>query len=88
MEVRSTFSEYGILGSTAVITNRSGFVPKQLLIITNAFGRFINIRPCSWLVSPTTIANDSVRVAPRIEGIMEIMIRRLGDPFMAATIDE
>ena len=51
----------------------TGFVPKEYSFanyITNAFGQFDNYTPMQLAQYVATIANDGVRVAPRIvEGI-------------------
>lgn len=74
-KLRSTFAEYGLGASTGIdLPNEStGFVPKEYSFanyITNAFGQFDNYTPMQLAQYVATIANDGVRVAPRIvEGI-------------------
>ena len=74
-KLRSTFAEYGLGASTGIdLPNEStGFIPKEYNFanyITNAFGQFDNYTPMQLAQYVATIANDGVRVAPRIvEGI-------------------
>ncbi len=74
-KLRSTFAEYGLGASTGIdLPNEStGFIPKEYNFanyITNAFGQFDNYTPMQLAQYVGTIANDGVRVAPRIvEGI-------------------
>lgn len=74
-KLRSTFAEYGLGASTGIdLPNEStGFIPKEYSFanyITNAFGQFDNYTPMQLAQYVATIANDGVRVAPRIvEGI-------------------
>ena len=74
-KLRSTFGEYG-LGSAAGIDlpdESTGFIPKDYDLanyITNSFGQFDNYTPMQLAQYVATIANDGVRMAPRIvEGI-------------------
>lgn len=74
-KLRSTFAEYGLGASTGIdLPNEStGLIPKEYNFanyITNAFGQFDNYTPMQLAQYVATIANDGVRVAPRIvEGI-------------------
>lgn len=74
-KLRATFSEYGLGASTGIDLpdESTGFVPKEYSFanyITNAFGQFDNYTPMQLAQYVATIANDGVRVAPRIvEGI-------------------
>ena len=74
-KLRSTFAEYGLGASTGIdLPNEStGFIPKEYNFanyITNAFGQFDNYTPMQLAQYVATIANDGVRMAPRIvEGI-------------------
>ncbi|MEN2214881.1 penicillin-binding protein 2B [Streptococcus pneumoniae] len=74
-KLRSTFGEYGLGTATGIDLpdESTGFVPKEYSFanyITNAFGQFDNYTPMQLAQYVATIANDGVRVAPRIvEGI-------------------
>ena len=74
-KLRSTFGEYGLGAATGIDLpdESTGFVPKEYSFanyITNAFGQFDNYTPMQLAQYVATIANDGVRVAPRIvEGI-------------------
>ncbi|WP_078839498.1 penicillin-binding protein PBP2B [Streptococcus pneumoniae] len=74
-KLRSTFGEYGLGSATGIDLpyESTGFVPKDYSFanyITNAFGQFDNFTPMQLAQYVATIANDGVRVAPRIvEGI-------------------
>lgn len=74
-KLRATFSEYGLGAATGIDLpdESTGFVPKEYSFanyITNAFGQFDNYTPMQLAQYVATIANDGVRVAPRIvEGI-------------------
>ena len=74
-KLRSTFAEYGLGASTGIDLpdESTGFIPKDYNFanfITNAFGQFDNYTPMQLAQYVATIANDGVRVAPRIvEGI-------------------
>lgn len=74
-KLRSTFAEYGLGASTGIdLPNEStGLIPKEYNFanyITNAFGQFDNYTPMQLAQYVGTIANNGVRVAPRIvEGI-------------------
>lgn len=74
-KLRSTFAEYGLGASTGIDLpdESTGFIPKEYNFanyITNAFGQFDNYTPMQLAQYVATIANDGVRVAPRIvEGI-------------------
>ena len=71
----ATFGEYGLGAATGIDLpdESTGFVPKEYSFanyITNAFGQFDNYTPMQLAQYVATIANDGVRVAPRIvEGI-------------------
>ena len=74
-KLRSTFGEYGLGSATGIDLpdESTGFIPKDYNFanfITNAFGQFDNYTPMQLAQYVATIANDGVRVAPRIvEGI-------------------
>ena len=74
-KLRATFGEYGLGAATGIDLpdESTGFVPKEYNFanfITNAFGQFDNYTPMQLAQYVATIANDGVRVAPRIvEGI-------------------
>lgn len=74
-KLRATFGEYGLGVATGIDLpdESTGFVPKEYSFanyITNAFGQFDNYTPMQLAQYVATIANDGVRVAPRIvEGI-------------------
>lgn len=74
-KLRSTFGEYGLGTATGIDLpdESTGFVPKEYSFanyITNAFGQFDNYTPMQLAQYVATIANNGVRVAPRIvEGI-------------------
>ena len=74
-KLRSTFGEYGLGSATGIDLpdESTGFIPKDYDFanyITNAFGQFDNYTPMQLAQYVATIANDGVRVAPRIvEGI-------------------
>lgn len=74
-KLRSTFGEYGLGSATGIDLpdESTGLVPKEYNFanfITNAFGQFDNYTPMQLAQYVATIANDGVRVAPRIvEGI-------------------
>ena len=74
-KLRSTFGEYGLGSATGIDLpdESTGFVPKEYSFanyITNSFGQFDNYTPMQLAQYVATIANDGVRVAPRIvEGI-------------------
>lgn len=74
-KLRATFGEYGLGAATGIDLpdEFTGFVPKEYSFanyITNAFGQFDNYTPMQLAQYVATIANDGVRVAPRIvEGI-------------------
>ncbi len=74
-KLRSTFGEYGLGVATGIDLpdESTGFIPKEYDFanyITNAFGQFDNYTPMQLAQYVATIANDGVRVAPRIvEGI-------------------
>ncbi|MDB0075393.1 penicillin-binding protein PBP2B [Streptococcus gwangjuensis] len=74
-KLRATFGEYGLGAATGIDLpdESTGFVPKEYSFanyITNAFGQFDNYTPMQLAQYVATIANDGVRMAPRIvEGI-------------------
>ena len=74
-KLRSTFGEYGLGSSTGIDLpdESTGFIPKDYDLanyITNSFGQFDNYTPMQLAQYAATIANDGVRMAPRIvEGI-------------------
>nr|CAO91656.1 penicillin-binding protein 2B [Streptococcus pneumoniae] len=74
-KLRATFGEYGLGAATGIDLpdESTGFVPKEYSFanyITIAFGQFDNYTPMQLAQYVATIANDGVRVAPRIvEGI-------------------
>ena len=74
-KLRATFGEYGLGAATGIDLpdESTGFIPKDYNFanfITNAFGQFDNYTPMQLAQYVATIANDGVRVAPRIvEGI-------------------
>ena len=74
-KLRSTFGEYGLGAATGIDLpdESTGFIPKEYDFanyITNAFGQFDNYTPMQLAQYVATIANEGVRVAPRIvEGI-------------------
>ena len=74
-KLRATFGEYGLGAATGIDLpdESTGFVPKEYSFanyITNSFGQFDNYTPMQLAQYVATIANDGVRVAPRIvEGI-------------------
>ena len=74
-KLRSTFGEYGLGAATGIDLpdESTGFIPKEYNFanfITNSFGQFDNYTPMQLAQYVATIANDGVRVAPRIvEGI-------------------
>ena len=74
-KLRSTFGEYGLGSATGIDLpdESTGFIPKDYDLanyITNSFGQFDNYTPMQLAQYAATIANDGVRMAPRIvEGI-------------------
>ncbi len=74
-KLRATFGEYGLGAATGIDLpdESTGLVPKEYSFanyITNAFGQFDNYTPMQLAQYVATIANNGVRVAPRIvEGI-------------------
>lgn len=74
-KLRATFGEYGLGAATGIDLpdESTGLVPKEYSFanyITNTFGQFDNYTPMQLAQYVATIANDGVRVAPRIvEGI-------------------
>lgn len=74
-KLRSTFGEYGLGSATGIDLpdESTGFIPKDYELanyITNSFGQFDNYTPMQLAQYVATIANDGVRMAPRIvEGI-------------------
>lgn len=76
-KLRATFSEYGLGASTGIDLpdESTGFIPKEYNFanyITNAFGQFDNYTPMQLAQYVATIANNGVRLAPRIvEGVYD-----------------
>ena len=76
-KLRSTFAEYGLGASTGIDLpdESTGFIPKEYNFanyITNAFGQFDNYTPMQLAQYVGTIANNGVRLAPRIvEGVYD-----------------
>ena len=76
-KLRATFSEYGLGASTGIdLPEESiGFIPKEFDLanyLYNAFGQFDNYTPMQLAQYVATIANNGVRLAPRIvEGIYD-----------------
>ena len=74
-KLRSTFGEYGLGSATGIDLpdESTGFIPKDYDLanyITNSFGQFDNYTPMQLAQYVATIANEGVRMAPRIvEGI-------------------
>lgn len=74
-ELRSTFGEYGLGSATGIDLpdESTGFIPTEYNFanfIANSFGQFDNYTPMQLAQYVATIANNGVRVAPRIvEGI-------------------
>ena len=74
-KLRSTFGEYGLGSATGIDLpdESTGFIPKDYDLanyITNSFGQFDNYTPMQLAQYVATVANNGVRVAPRIvEGI-------------------
>ena len=74
-KLRSTFGEYGLGSATGIDLpdESTGFIPKDYDLanyLTNSFGQFDNYTPMQLAQYVATIANNGVRVAPRIvEGI-------------------
>ena len=74
-KLRSTFGEYGLGSATGIDLpdESTGFIPKDYDLanyITNSFGQFDNYTPMQLAQYVATIANDGVRMAPRIvEGL-------------------
>ena len=74
-KLRSTFGEYGLGSATGIDLpdESTGFIPKDYDLanyITNSFGQFDNYTPMQLAQYVATVANDGVRMAPRIvEGI-------------------
>ena len=76
-KLRSTFGEYGLGVSTGIDLpdESTGFIPKDFDLanyLTNAFGQFDNYTPMQLAQYVATIANNGVRLAPRIvEGVYD-----------------
>ena len=76
-KLRATFSEYGLGASTGIDLpeESTGFIPKEFDLanyLYNAFGQFDNYTPMQLAQYVATIANNGVRLAPRIvEGIYD-----------------
>ena len=76
-KLRSTFGEYGLGVSTGIDLpdESTGFIPKDFDLanyLNNAFGQFDNYTPMQLAQYVATIANNGVRLTPRIvEGIYD-----------------
>ena len=76
-KLRATFSEYGLGAATGIDLpeESTGFIPKEFDLanyLYNAFGQFDNYTPMQLAQYVATIANNGVRLAPRIvEGIYD-----------------
>ena len=76
-KLRATFSEYGLGASTGIDLpdESTGFIPKDFDLanyLNNAFGQFDNYTPMQLAQYVATIANNGVRLAPRIvEGVYD-----------------
>ena len=76
-KLRSTFGEYGLGASTGIDLpdESTGFIPKDYDLanyLNNAFGQFDNYTPMQLAQYVSTIANNGVRLAPRIvEGVYD-----------------
>ena len=76
-KLRSTFGEYGLGVSTGIDLpdESTGFIPKDFDLanyLNNAFGQFDNYTPMQLAQYVATIANNGVRLAPRIvEGVYD-----------------
>ena len=76
-KLRSTFGEYGLGASTGIDLpdESTGFIPKDFDLanyLNNAFGQFDNYTPMQLAQYVATIANNGVRLAPRIvEGVYD-----------------
>ena len=76
-KLRATFSEYGLGASTGIdLPEESiGFIPKEFDLanyLYNAFGQFDNYTPMQLAQYVATIANNGVRLSPRIvEGVYD-----------------
>ena len=76
-KLRSTFGEYGLGASTGIDLpeESTGFIPRDYDLanyLNNAFGQFDNYTPMQLAQYVATIANNGVRLAPRIvEGVYD-----------------
>ena len=76
-KLRATFSEYGLGAATGIDLpeESTGFIPKNFDLanyLYNAFGQFDNYTPMQLAQYVATIANNGVRLAPRIvEGVYD-----------------
>ena len=76
-KLRATFSEYGLGAATGIDLpeESTGFIPKDYDLanyLNNAFGQFDNYTPMQLAQYVATIANNGVRLAPRIvEGVYD-----------------
>ena len=76
-KLRATFSEYGLGASTGIDLpeESTGFIPKEFDLanyLYNAFGQFDNYTPMQLAQYVATIANNGVRLSPRIvEGVYD-----------------
>ena len=76
-KLRATFSEYGLGAATGIDLpeESTGFIPKEFDLanyLYNAFGQFDNYTPMQLAQYVATIANNGVRLSPRIvEGVYD-----------------
>ena len=76
-KLRATFSEYGLGAATGIDLpeESTGFIPKEVDLanyLYNAFGQFDNYTPMQLAQYVATIANNGVRLSPRIvEGVYD-----------------
>jgi len=76
-KLRATFSEYGLGATTGIDLpeESTGFIPKEFDLanyLYNAFGQFDNYTPMQLAQYVATIANNGVRLSPRIvEGVYD-----------------
>ena len=76
-KLRATFSEYGLGSATGIDLpeESTGFIPKEFDLanyLYNAFGQFDNYTPMQLAQYVATIANNGVRLSPRIvEGVYD-----------------
>ena len=76
-KLRATFSEYGLGAATGIDLpeESTGFIPKEFDLanyLYNAFGQFDNYTPMQLAQYVASIANNGVRLSPRIvEGVYD-----------------